>query len=206
MTEGWEAKAAYDGPNIIGFRVRWSEPNPKGEYLYVRHYIAGEDGDPSVAWCLNAAEGDAQRLNQEDRRPQDYHCYREWIKSGEDMLPKCDAQISVINRDEVDANITTINNAFGSGNRNQQRIAELGLKWIATLLRKNADYGSSVFKSPKLKPSLSPGDAILVRASDKIERLSNLMDKGQGEIDESIEDTMSDLGSYCLLYLARPKQ
>ena len=88
MTEGWEAKAAYEGPNIIGFRVRWSQPNPKGEYLYVRHYMMGEDGDPSLSWCLNAAEGDAQRLNQEDRRPQDYHCYQEWIKSGEEnMMP-----------------------------------------------------------------------------------------------------------------------
>lgn len=93
----------------------------------------------------------------------------------------------------------------GAHGENQKRIAEQILKWGTTLLKKNKDYGSSAWKKPVLQPKLSAGDAILVRMSDKIERMQSLLLNGTAEIDESFEDTINDLGSYCLLWLARPK-
>ena len=88
----------------------------------------------------------------------------------------------------------------------QQRIAEVGQSWIVTMLQKNNDYGSSVWEPPLLAPHIETGAAILARMSDKINRLRTLMgNEDRAEVDESIEDTLSDLGAYCLLYLARPK-
>lgn len=87
----------------------------------------------------------------------------------------------------------------------QKRIAETGIAWLDMLLRKNQDYGSSAWKPPRLAPKLAAGDAILVRLSDKLERLSTLLaNQGAAKVDESIEDTMRDAGGYFLLYLARP--
>ena len=83
----------------------------------------------------------------------------------------------------------------------QKAIAETGLDWVETILKKNKDYGNSVFKKPILLPSMGVGRAILVRMSDKIERLRNLADIKDGEVKESKLDTISDLGAYCLLYL-----
>lgn len=91
----------------------------------------------------------------------------------------------------------------GKRGPDQQRIAEQGLAWVDLILRKNSDYGSSVFKVPVLAPNLSPGDAILVRMSDKIDWLISLQKKGTAEVAESLEDTIRDLGAYCLLYLCR---
>ena len=89
----------------------------------------------------------------------------------------------------------------------QQRIAQVGTSWVLTMLQKNNDYGSSVWEPPLLAPHIETGAAILARMSDKINRLRTLLgNEGQAaEVDESIEDTLSDLGAYCLLYLARPK-
>lgn len=99
----------------------------------------------------------------------------------------------------------------------QFRIAAHGLRWLDLMLRKNNDYGGAVWSAPVLRPNLSPNDAILVRMSDKIQRLQSLFTKQQPvkaireetiecEVDESIEDTISDLGAYCLLYLANPNK
>ena len=96
-----------------------------------------------------------------------------------------------------------IQQALASDNPAQRRIAAIGVDFIATLLAKNADYGSSAWKPPKLKPNLSPGDAILVRMSDKIERIESLS-TAEAQVDESLEDSMKDLGAYALLWLARP--
>ena len=82
----------------------------------------------------------------------------------------------------------------------QRAIAEKGIEWIEVLLKKNQDYGSAVFKKPILCSHLYALDAILVRASDKIERIRNLNSK-DAEVDESLLDTIGDLGGYCLLYL-----
>lgn len=81
----------------------------------------------------------------------------------------------------------------------QKAIAEVGLQWITTLLKKNNDYGSSVFKEPVLAPGMPVTSAIDVRMSDKIARIQNLKTAKQKVNDESIQDTYNDLGSYCLL-------
>lgn len=86
----------------------------------------------------------------------------------------------------------------------QQRIAEVGLDWIATLIKKNTDYGDSAWTEPVLAPNLPPKQAILVRMSDKINRLKALSQK-EALVDESYNDTMKDLGAYALLYLAAPE-
>ena len=87
----------------------------------------------------------------------------------------------------------------------QERIAVEGMKWVALLLRKNSDYGNSVWKPPILAPECSVSTAIRVRMSDKIERITNLLKSGSQEVvSESIDDTLRDLGAYCLLELCRP--
>ena len=93
-----------------------------------------------------------------------------------------------------------------TGNRgaDQMAIAQEVVRWGALLLRKNADYGSSVWKSPILAPDCDPGVAIRVRMSDKINRLASLLDRPGEVADESLDDTLRDLGAYCLLELARP--
>lgn len=94
----------------------------------------------------------------------------------------------------------------GGRGEDQCMIAEVGVTAVETLLRKNKDYGSSVFKVPILKPNLSPGDAILVRMSDKIERFRNLSGKDEsGEVGEPLEETMGDLAAYGLLWLCSRK-
>lgn len=93
----------------------------------------------------------------------------------------------------------------GDRGDHQQRIAQAGITWIDQLLRKNADYGCAVWDSPVLAPDMDPGDAILVRMSDKISRLVSLRRAGKAEVDESVRDTLMDLGAYALLELARPQ-
>lgn len=94
----------------------------------------------------------------------------------------------------------------------QNRIAVKGLQIITTLLSKNQDYGSSVFKVPLLCPDMNEGDAILVRLSDKISRINNLLtarrnfeSKGVAVKTESIEDTFLDMVGYIVLWLCRPE-
>lgn len=98
----------------------------------------------------------------------------------------------------------TVRQALNSDNPDQRRIAEAGLEFTALLLKKNADYGSSVWKPPLLKPTLDNGDAILVRMSDKVSRIAQLA-SNHAQVAESLEDTIRDLGAYCLLWLCRPK-
>lgn len=95
--------------------------------------------------------------------------------------------------------------ALESDNADQQRIARVGLRWLTTILAKNHDYGSSVWKQPVLKPSLTAGDAILVRMSDKVSRIASLSTQ-PAQVAESLEDTVQDLGAYALLWLARPQK
>ena len=87
-----------------------------------------------------------------------------------------------------------------------QRIATAALRWAETLINKNRDYGSSIWEMPLFAPNMDCSDAILIRMSDKISRLANLL---KGHVitvkSETFEDTVVDLGSYCLLWLARPE-
>lgn len=94
--------------------------------------------------------------------------------------------------------------ALNGADEDQRRIAEVGLDWVATILAKNADYGSSVWHPPTLKPTLDAGDAILVRMSDKVSRIAKLS-TSTAQVGESLEDTVKDLGAYSLLWLARPQ-
>lgn len=87
----------------------------------------------------------------------------------------------------------------------QTRIAETIVQWGDLLLRKNKDYGNSVWQTPILAPDCSVSAAIRVRMSDKISRLAHLLENNNPEVNESIDDTLRDLGAYCLLELARPK-
>lgn len=72
----WEIAPRYENPEdhssqVVGWCVRWSEPNEKGEYLWVRHYIKGSNAEKglSLEWCENAAERDAQEFNSIGRLP-----------------------------------------------------------------------------------------------------------------------------------------
>ena len=63
--------------------------------------------------------------------------------------------------------------------------------------KKNADYGDS------FKVSLEKfGEvAYVVRASDKMQRLEQLVNNDARVDDESFEDTVRDLANYCIMYL-----
>ena len=66
-------------------------------------------------------------------------------------------------------------------------------------LNKNADYGDSFAKVRREIPN-----AILVRLSDKLNRLKSLMNNQimhQKVSDESIDDTLMDLANYAILEL-----
>jgi hypothetical protein len=93
----------------------------------------------------------------------------------------------------------------GALGADQQRIAQVGLRWIELLLAKNRDYGSSVWKAPVLCPSLPVASAILSRMSDKVARIAQLTSQPASVRSETLDDTICDLGAYCLLYLARPR-
>ena len=63
-----------------------------------------------------------------------------------------------------------------------------------TYIKKNHDYGNSFDKSID-KFGLT---AAVVRMSDKMERLSSLLNK-DAKVDESIRDTVMDLANYCIM-------
>lgn len=73
-----------------------------------------------------------------------------------------------------------------------------------TYIKKNHDYGNSFDKSID-KFGLT---AAVVRMSDKMERLSSLLNK-DAKVDESIRDTVMDLANYCIMtamYLDNKKE
>ena len=88
----------------------------------------------------------------------------------------------------------------GARGPDQQRIAEYGLQWVENILKKNWDYGSGVWKNPALVPDMEPREAILVRMSDKVARIREMASK-DSEVEESLEDTIGDLGAYCFLWV-----
>lgn len=92
----------------------------------------------------------------------------------------------------------------GERGGDQAAIAREVIRWGALMLRKNNDYGSSVWERPVLAPECDPGTAIRVRMSDKLSRLQTLLSDVRQEVDESVDDTLRDFGAYCLLELARP--
>ena len=89
----------------------------------------------------------------------------------------------------------------GDYGADQQLIAKTVLDFGITLLRKNRNYGSSVFKQPVLTPDIATDAAIRVRMSDKIERLVSLFKGNADLVGESVIDTIKVLGAYCILWL-----
>lgn len=75
-----------------------------------------------------------------------------------------------------------------------KRLAEI-------LSKKNADYGGAASSPPLLAPTVDAETAILVRMSDKVNRIKHLLEAGKSEVNESLEDSVLDLAGYCLLYL-----
>ena len=65
----WEAFQAYHDGRLIGYRVRWSEPDEAGDYLYVGHYLAEPDDLDKLRWYEVAAASDARRKNLEGKIP-----------------------------------------------------------------------------------------------------------------------------------------
>lgn len=93
----------------------------------------------------------------------------------------------------------------GKHGDDQKRIAEKCTEVSTMLLQKNKDYGCSVWHRPTLAPECDPGVAIRVRMSDKIARLTELLNRDSApDVNESIDDTMLDLAGYIILELARP--
>ena len=64
-------------------------------------------------------------------------------------------------------------------------------------IKKNADYGDSFSKAMAEFGAIS----FVVRASDKMERLKNLVNKDPVVTNESFNDTVEDLALYCIMYL-----
>lgn len=87
----------------------------------------------------------------------------------------------------------------GNRGEDQKAIAEEGVSLVATLLRKNADYGGSAWKVPIFAPQVDPGTAMMCRMSDKVERVAQLV-KRPAEVAESLEDSAQDLAGYLLLW------
>jgi hypothetical protein len=70
------------------------------------------------------------------------------------------------------------------------------------LKKKNADYDSSFSKLYKKYGTLSS----LIRLEDKINRLENLCNGHNPQINESIDDTLMDIIGYCILTLVERKK
>lgn len=106
-------------------------------------------------------------------------------------------------KDEIKDQLSLLEKALSNARGEDQKlIAQLGLEWICLLLRKNNDYGSSVFHEPILAPEMSTLAAIDVRMSDKIARIRNLKGASTAEVkDETLDQTYMDLGACCLLRL-----
>lgn len=104
----------------------------------------------------------------------------------------------------TDPDLERILAALDEGNEDQQRIAQAGIALVATLLRKNTDYGGSAWAAPILKPDMLPGDALLARMSDKVQRIARLTQHDAEVATESLADAINDLTGYGLLWLSRP--
>ena len=70
------------------------------------------------------------------------------------------------------------------------------------LIAKHANYGNTAETRPALVPGITPGEAIFVRMSDKVARISALNTGQPDKVGESLADTVRDLAGYCILWLA----
>ena len=77
---------------------------------------------------------------------------------------------------------------------------------LVTAKNKNKDYANSddPFKNFRMSEQVgvSPARAILVRISDKLSRISNLLDREGAVTDERIEDSLMDMINYSAILKA----
>lgn len=110
--------------------------------------------------------------------------------------------LEVIDKDIPDDARVLLDALDGRRGYAQRCIAEEVVAFGSLMVRKNQDYGDTIHHVPELAPDCDPETAILVRMSDKLGRLRTLMGGSNPQVfDETIDDTMRDLGAYCLLYL-----
>lgn len=80
------------------------------------------------------------------------------------------------------------------------RLQEVSDQNVQTAIRKNADYATSEDPFANFRASealgVSVAKGILVRMSDKLARVANLLDRPAQVTDEKIEDTLADLSNY----------
>ena len=95
---------------------------------------------------------------------------------------------------ETNANLATTEVAelLGLETEMGKRLLREALTLTKVLDRKNADYSSANIQKFGMQ-------GILVRLSDKLERLSNLIKKNGEANFESIEDTLTDISGYSLI-------
>lgn len=99
----------------------------------------------------------------------------------------------------VDRHVQEIRRLAGKAPSGREIVLE-GLLQTLTLLRKNIDYGNSALRVPMLAPNLTALQALLCRMSDKVCRIGQLAGSGEQQVkDESLLDTLRDLGAYCVL-------
>ena len=79
----------------------------------------------------------------------------------------------------------------------EQKFRSVCDKLLETYLKKNDDYGDS------FKISLDKFGAIafVVRASDKMLRMEQLVNNEAKVKSESFNDTVGDMANYCIMYL-----
>jgi len=87
------------------------------------------------------------------------------------------------------------------------RLAELYALNVEISRKKNADYGAENdpflnFRGIEVltKGRISTADGILVRISDKVQRIANLIDGTEAQVlDESLLDSLSDCANYLMI-------
>jgi hypothetical protein len=83
------------------------------------------------------------------------------------------------------------------------RLAELYVRNVEISKAKNSDYagGSDPFKNFRAAEfyGVPVERALLIRMSDKMSRISNLLDREAAVTDESLGDTCSDLANYAMI-------
>lgn len=118
------------------------------------------------------------------------YCYKEWLEE------KC---YTIIPFDDLE-----FDGMFGQVTSKKSKIdihKEICSKLSETYKAKNNDYGDSFAKLRTKYPN-----AILIRLSDKLNRLDTLIMGGKQEVDESIDDTLLDLANYAIMELVERRK
>lgn len=83
------------------------------------------------------------------------------------------------------------------------RLSELYARNVAISKAKNSDYAGEHDAFANFKGcavyGIDPKKGIIVRMSDKMMRIANLLDREAAVKDESVLDTLSDLANYAMI-------